>query len=102
MLYLYPFLLGAALTSAEPHQLQAVLEEMNVPHRLALTLELLKKELAVIMLQQKLGKEASVYKFIVLIARKSQCTTVYYLNTFQKQPLYLALLQILEKFKNNV
>ena len=83
MLYLYPFLLGAALTSAEPHQLQAVLEEMNVPHRLALTLELLKKELAVIMLQQKLGKEASVYRFIVLMTRKPQCTTVYYLDTAQ-------------------
>jgi len=48
---------GAALTSAEPHQLQGVLEEIDIPKRLMLTLELLKKELAVIMLQQKLGKE---------------------------------------------
>ena len=66
MLYFNLFLLGAALTSAEPHQLQAVLEEINVPQRLALTLELLKKELAVIMLQQKLGKEASVCSFFLM------------------------------------
>eukprot|EP00794_Sanderia_malayensis_P009736 gene9736-10731_t len=48
---------GAALTSAEPSQLQAVLEEMNIPQRLMLTLELLKKEMAICLLQQKLGKE---------------------------------------------
>jgi len=48
---------GAALTSADPAQLQAVLEETNIPNRLMLTLELLKKELAICMLQQKLGKE---------------------------------------------
>ena len=49
--------LGAALTSADPGQLQAVLEEVEIPKRLMLTLELLKKELAIIMLQQRLGKE---------------------------------------------
>jgi len=48
---------GAALTSADPPQLQAVLEERDIQKRLMLTLELLKKELAVIMLQQRLGKE---------------------------------------------
>lgn len=48
---------GAALTSADPPQLQAVLEEQNIPQRLMLTLELLKKELAIITLQQRLGKE---------------------------------------------
>lgn len=55
------FFLGAALTSAEPHQLQGVLEELDIPKRLMLTLELLKKELAVIMLQQKLGKEVRIF-----------------------------------------
>ena len=53
----FPFSEGAALTSADPAQLQAVLEETNIPNRLMLTLELLKKELAICMLQQKLGKE---------------------------------------------
>ena len=48
---------GAALTSAETQQLQEVYEEARVPVRLRLTLELLKKELAVCMLQHKLGKE---------------------------------------------
>lgn len=48
---------GAALTSADASQLQAVLEEVEIPKRLMLTLELLKKELAIIMLQQRLGKE---------------------------------------------
>ena len=48
---------GAALTSAETQQLQEVYEETRVPVRLRLTLELLKKELAVCMLQHKLGKE---------------------------------------------
>ncbi|XP_078373177.1 lon protease homolog, mitochondrial-like isoform X1 [Oculina patagonica] len=48
---------GAALTSADTQQLQEVYEETRVPVRLRLTLELLKKELAVCMLQHKLGKE---------------------------------------------
>ena len=48
---------GAALTSAESDQLQEILEETSVPVRLRMTLELLKKELAVCMLQQQLGKE---------------------------------------------
>ena len=51
------FLIGAALTSAESYQLQEVLEETRVPVRLRMTLELLKKELAICMLQQQLGKE---------------------------------------------
>ena len=50
---------GAALTSAESHQLQEVLEEMRIPARLRMTLELLKKELAICMLQQQLGKEVT-------------------------------------------
>ncbi|XP_062516509.1 lon protease homolog, mitochondrial-like [Corticium candelabrum] len=48
---------GAALTSAESLQLQEVLEEVDVSKRLLLTLELLKKELAIVTLQQQLGKE---------------------------------------------
>ncbi|XP_065836986.1 lon protease homolog, mitochondrial-like isoform X2 [Oscarella lobularis] len=48
---------GAALTSADSEQLQAVLEEMDIPRRLRLTLELLKKEHAIVTLQHKLGRE---------------------------------------------
>ncbi|KAL5482071.1 hypothetical protein EMCRGX_G022352 [Ephydatia muelleri] len=48
---------GAALTSGESQQLQAVLESTKIPERLMLSLELLKKELVVAALQQKLGKE---------------------------------------------
>ena len=51
------------MTSADPAQLQAVLEETNIPQRLMLTLELLKKELAICMLQQKLGKEVKLFIF---------------------------------------
>lgn len=57
---------GAALTSAETQQLQEVYEETRVPVRLRLTLELLKKELAVCMLQHKLGKEVSKAMIFVL------------------------------------
>ncbi|CAF2685943.1 unnamed protein product [Rotaria sp. Silwood2] len=49
--------LGAALTSAEGAEQQAVMEEMNIPNRLMLTLSLLKKELEMSRLQQKIGKE---------------------------------------------
>ncbi|CAF0941961.1 unnamed protein product [Rotaria sp. Silwood1] len=49
--------LGAALTSAEGAEQQAVMEEMNIPNRLMLTLNLLKKELEMSRLQQKIGKE---------------------------------------------
>ncbi|CAF0904584.1 unnamed protein product [Rotaria sordida] len=49
--------LGAALTSAEGPEQQAVMEEMNIPNRLMLTLNLLKKELEMSRLQQKIGKE---------------------------------------------
>ncbi|KAJ8303937.1 hypothetical protein KUTeg_017520 [Tegillarca granosa] len=49
--------LGAALTSAEPEELQKVLEEVNIPNRLMLALSLLKKEYELSKLQQKIGKE---------------------------------------------
>ncbi|XP_074650572.1 lon protease homolog, mitochondrial-like isoform X2 [Tubulanus polymorphus] len=49
--------LGAALTSGESHELQAVLEEINIPKRLMLALSLLKKEYELSRLQQKIGKE---------------------------------------------
>lgn len=52
-------ILGAALTSAETALLQEVYEETRVPVRLRLTLELLKKELAICLLQQQLGKEVN-------------------------------------------
>lgn len=79
---------GAALTSAESWQLQAVLESTvvsptverrhvichvichvmcdyhQITERLKLTLELLKRELAVATLQQKLGKEVCVCVFV--------------------------------------
>ncbi|KAK9506461.1 hypothetical protein O3M35_008398 [Rhynocoris fuscipes] len=49
--------LGAALTGAEPAELQAVMEEMDIPKRLMLSLSLLKKELELSKLQQKIGRE---------------------------------------------
>ncbi|XP_076332246.1 lon protease homolog, mitochondrial-like [Tachypleus tridentatus] len=49
--------LGAALTGAEPQELQQVLEETNVPKRLLLALSMLKKEYELSKLQQKIGKE---------------------------------------------
>ncbi|XP_035220038.1 lon protease homolog, mitochondrial-like [Stegodyphus dumicola] len=49
--------LGAALTGAEPHELQQVIEEINIPKRLLLALSLLKKELELSKLQQKIGRE---------------------------------------------
>lgn len=49
--------LGAALTGAEPKDLQAVLEEMDIPKRLMMSLSLLKKEYELSKLQQKIGKE---------------------------------------------
>ncbi|KAJ1522099.1 hypothetical protein ONE63_002410 [Megalurothrips usitatus] len=49
--------LGAALTGAEPGELQAVLEEMDINKRLLLSLALLKKELELSKLQQKIGRE---------------------------------------------
>ncbi|XP_046838988.1 lon protease homolog, mitochondrial-like [Xenia sp. Carnegie-2017] len=48
---------GAALTSADSNLLQEILEETEVPVRLRKTLELLKKEYAMCVLQQKIGKE---------------------------------------------
>ena len=58
----YGFFTGASLTSAETTQLQEVFEETKIPVRLRLTLELLKKELAVCQLQQQLGKEVSAIR----------------------------------------
>lgn len=49
--------LGASLTGAEPHELQEILEETDIPKRLMLALSLLKKELELSRLQQKIGKE---------------------------------------------
>ncbi|CAH1961911.1 unnamed protein product [Acanthoscelides obtectus] len=49
--------LGAALTAAESKELQEVLEEMDIPKRLMLTLSLLKKEYELSKLQQKIGRE---------------------------------------------
>ncbi|XP_076465316.1 lon protease homolog, mitochondrial-like [Babylonia areolata] len=49
--------LGAALTAGEPEELQAVLEETNIPKRLMLALSLLKKEYELSKLQQRIGKE---------------------------------------------
>lgn len=49
--------LGAALTGAEAAELQAVMEEMDIPKRLLLSLSLLKKELELSKLQQKIGRE---------------------------------------------
>lgn len=60
---------GAALTSADSNQLQEVLEETDIPRRLRLTLELLKKELAVCVLQQQLGKEVCDILFYTLFMK---------------------------------
>lgn len=49
--------LGAALTGADPAELQAVLEEMDINKRLLLSLGLLKKELELSKLQHKIGRE---------------------------------------------
>ncbi|XP_052499956.1 lon protease homolog, mitochondrial [Budorcas taxicolor] len=49
--------MGAALTGAESHELQEVLEETNIPKRLYKALSLLKKEFELSKLQQRLGRE---------------------------------------------
>lgn len=49
--------LGAALTTATPKELQEVLEEMDIPKRLMLTLKLLKTEFERVKLQQKISQE---------------------------------------------
>ena len=49
--------LGAALTAAEPNELQDILNETDVPKRLYKSLSLLKKEYELSKLQQKIGKE---------------------------------------------
>ncbi|XP_041791289.1 lon protease homolog, mitochondrial isoform X1 [Chelmon rostratus] len=49
--------MGAALTGAESHELQDVLEEINIPKRLYKALSLLKKEYELSKLQQRLGRE---------------------------------------------
>uniref|UniRef100_A0A8D2L916 Lon protease homolog, mitochondrial n=1 Tax=Varanus komodoensis TaxID=61221 RepID=A0A8D2L916_VARKO len=49
--------MGAALTGAESHELQDILEETNIPKRLYKALSLLKKEFELSKLQQRLGRE---------------------------------------------
>ncbi|XP_075161625.1 lon protease homolog, mitochondrial isoform X2 [Haematobia irritans] len=49
--------LGASLSAAEPEELQKVMEEMDIPKRLHLALAILKKELELSKLQQKIGRE---------------------------------------------
>jgi Lon-like ATP-dependent protease len=49
--------LGAALTNADAKDQQEVLEELNISNRLMLTLKLLKKELEMSKLQQKISKD---------------------------------------------
>ncbi|XP_053955007.1 lon protease homolog, mitochondrial isoform X1 [Anastrepha ludens] len=49
--------LGASLSAAEPEELQKIMEEMEIPKRLLLALALLKKELELSKLQQKIGRE---------------------------------------------
>ncbi|XP_032599389.1 lon protease homolog, mitochondrial isoform X2 [Drosophila grimshawi] len=49
--------LGASLSSGEPAELQKILEETDIPQRLLLALALLKKELELSRLQQKIGRE---------------------------------------------
>ncbi|PIK52096.1 putative lon protease-like, mitochondrial [Apostichopus japonicus] len=49
--------LGAALTGAEAAELQGGLEEMDIPKRLLLALNLLKKEYELSKLQHRLGRE---------------------------------------------
>lgn len=49
--------LGAALTGSEAADLQGILEEMDIPKRLMMSLSLLKKEYELSKLQQKIGKE---------------------------------------------
>lgn len=49
--------LGASLSAAEPEDLQKILEEMDIPKRLLLALGILKKELELSKLQQKIGRE---------------------------------------------
>ncbi|KAL7992866.1 hypothetical protein Chor_017122 [Crotalus horridus] len=54
--------MGAALTGAESHELQDVLEETNIPKRLYKALSLLKKEYELSKLQQRLGRELKIIK----------------------------------------
>lgn len=49
--------LGASLSAAEPAELQEILEEMDIPKRLMLSLSMLKKELELSKLQAKIGRE---------------------------------------------
>ncbi|KAK7889141.1 hypothetical protein WMY93_024701 [Mugilogobius chulae] len=49
--------MGAALTGAESHELQDILEETDIPKRLYKALSLLKKEYELSKLQQRLGRE---------------------------------------------
>ncbi|XP_058975351.1 lon protease homolog, mitochondrial-like isoform X1 [Musca domestica] len=49
--------LGASLSAADPEELQKVMEEMDITKRLHLALAILKKELELSKLQQKIGRE---------------------------------------------
>jgi len=49
--------LGAALTGGDTEELMQVLQEKNIPNRLMLSLNLLKKEYELSKLQQKIGKD---------------------------------------------
>ncbi|XP_055908010.1 lon protease homolog, mitochondrial isoform X2 [Eupeodes corollae] len=49
--------LGASLSAADPEELQKIMEEMDISKRLLLALALLKKELELSKLQQKIGRE---------------------------------------------
>ena len=44
------------MTSADGHELQSIIEECDIPTRLQMSLELLKKEHAIVSLQRKLGQ----------------------------------------------
>ncbi|XP_055383552.1 lon protease homolog, mitochondrial isoform X2 [Condylostylus longicornis] len=49
--------LGASLSAAEPNELQGIMDETDISKRLYLSLNLLKKELELSKLQQKIGRE---------------------------------------------
>jgi len=49
--------LGASITTAEPNELQKVLEAFDVEERLSLTLSLLHKEIEILKLQRDISKQ---------------------------------------------
>lgn len=65
-------IIGAALSSGDSHELQAVLAERDIPKRLMLSLSLLKKEYELSQLQQTIGKAVrpgAVRSFIYCFVR---------------------------------